>query len=487
MSGLSRMTGTRNLTISITALLRTLANRNNSVFVLLSIIIILLIADTSISRLTSVLVERFSAARFATFVFIGIISVVAPYFILKFVKKENISSEMAKRLHVTVIHRITEFSQYLLVAIFLFVVFQMMIFSFYSIAALTLATVISYTLASIMMSLLAVKFFEWFRSNRNSVVFLYGLSSGMITINLAVTCLFVADILQSQPAVVLSYHLINVPFIAPGSIADLLNYPYVVSSILSFILAWIATAWLLRHHSHSLGTMRFWVILCFPLIFFLLQFGSLFTDLLSPFFRTQPVIFGTLYTLFFASSKPVGGILFGIAFWTLAQKIRNNIVIRNYLLLSAYGFMLLFVSNQAIVLTFNLYPPFALPSVCFMGISSYLLMISIYSSATSLAQDIKLRRSIKSSAIKELELLDRIGTADMEQELEKRVLNVVKAEQNNLIEQTGVQTSLTEEDMKSYLDQVLVEIEKSNINRRRASVKQEEEFTFDNGSKDKEA
>jgi hypothetical protein len=213
----------------------------------------------------------------------------------------------------------------------------------------------------------------------------------------------------------------------------------------------------------------------------------LFTDLLSPFFRTQPVIFGTLYTLFFASSKPVGGILFGIAFWTLAQKIRNNIVIRNYLLLSAYGFMLLFVSNQAIVLTFNLYPPFALPSVCFMGISSYLLMISIYSSATSLAQDIKLRRSIKSSAIKELELLDRIGTADMEQELEKRVLNVVKAEQNNLIEQTGVQTSLTEEDMKSYLDQVLVEIEKSNINRRRASVKQEEEFTFDNGSKDKEA
>jgi hypothetical protein len=56
-----------------------------------------------------------------------------------------------------------------------------------------------------------------------------------------------------------------------------------------------------------------------------------------------------------------------------------------------------------------------------------------------------------------------------------------------LIEQTGVQTSLTEEDMKSYLDQVLVEIEKSNINRRRASVKQEEEFTFDNGSKDKEA
>jgi hypothetical protein len=316
---------------------------------------------------------------------------------------------------------------------------------------------------------------------------LYGLSSIMITINLAVTSLFVGDILQSQPTIVLSSHLINVPFIPPGSIADLLNYPYVLSSILSFILAWIATIWLLRHYSHSLGAIKFWVILCLPLVFFLLQFGSLFADLLSPFFRTQAVLFGTLYTLFFASSKPVGGILFGIAFWTLAQKTKNNIVIRNYLLLSAYGFMLLFVSNQALVLTFNLYPPFGLPSVCFIGLSSYLLMIGIYSSATSLSQDIKLRQSIRRSAIKELELLDRIGMAHMEQQLEKRVLNIVKAEQNNMIEQTGVPMSLTEEDVKSYLNQVLVEIQKGNNKKRRASVRQKEEFTFDAESKDKEA
>lgn len=460
----------RKLALSIKALLKAPANRNNSVFVLLSIIIILLIVDTSISRAASVVVGRFSDPRFATFVLIGSITGVAQYFILRFVKKECISSRTAERLHFTLIHRITEFSQYLLVAIFLFVILQMIFFSFYSVAALTLATVISYTLAGIMMTLLANKFFEWFRSNRNSVVFLYGLSSGMITINLAVTCLFVADILQNQPAFVSSSHLINVPFIAPYSIADLLDYPYVVSSILSFILSWIATVWLLRHYSYTLGTTRLWIFLCLPLIFFLLQFGSLFTDLLSPFFRMQPVFFGTLYALFFAFSKPVGGILFAIAFWALAYKIRNNTIIRNYLLLSGFGFMLLFVSNQAVVLTFNLYPPFGLYSVCFIGLSSYLLMIGVYSSATSLSQDIKLRQSIRRSARKQLELLDRIGMAHMEQQLEKRVLNIVKAEQNSMTEETGVQTSLTEDDMKSYLSQVLAEIEKSN-NRRHGSVK----------------
>ncbi len=62
----------------------------------------------------------------------------------------------------------------------------------------------------------------------------------------------------------------------------------------------------------------------------------------------------------------------------------------------------------------------------------------------------------------------------------------MKAEQNSIIEQSGVQTSLTEDDMKSYLNQVLVEIEKSSIKGRRASVRQKEEATSDNESKDKE-
>jgi hypothetical protein len=460
----------RRLLINIIAFLRAQTNKKNTAFVLLSVIIVVLISDTSISKATSGVVGRFSEARFAAFVLMGVIPGVLQYFILKFVKKESISIATAKRLHFATIHRITELSQYLIVAIFLFVVLEMVFFSFYSTAALTLVTAISYTLASVMMVLLANRFFGWFRVNRNSVVFLYGLSSGMITINLAVTGLFVAEILQSQPATVSSSHLINVPFIAPYSIANLLEYPYVVSSILSFILAWTATVWLLRHYSYSLGTKRLWILLCLPLVFFLLQFGSLLTDLLSPFFRMQPVLFGTFYTLFFAYSKPVGGLLFGIAFWALAYKIRDNSIIRNYLLLSGFGFMLLFVSNQAIVLTLNLYPPFGLPSVCFIGLSSYLLMIGIYSSATSLSQDIKLRKSIRNSAIKQLELLDRIGMADMEQQLEENVLKIVKAEQNNMIEETGVQTSLTEDDMKSYLSQVLAEIEK-NSSRRRGSVK----------------
>ena len=48
-----------------------------------------------------------------------------------------------------------------------------------------------------------------------------------------------------------------------------------------------------------------------------------------------------------------------------------------------------------------------------IGLSSYLLLIGIYSSVISVAEDSKLRQSIRNYAIKESRLLDSIGTAEM--------------------------------------------------------------------------
>ena len=47
--------------------------------------------------------------------------------------------------------------------------------------------------------------------------------------------------------------------------------------------------------------------------------------------------------------------------------------------------------------------------------------------------------------------LDIIGTPQMEQEMERRVLNTAKEEQSVLLKQTGIEPSLTERDMKRYL------------------------------------
>jgi len=112
------------------------------------------------------------------------------------------------------------------------------------------------------------------------------------------------------------------------------------------------------------------------------------------------------------------------------------------------------------VLVSSPYPPFGLPTISFIGLASYLVLTGIYSSAISAAEDSKLRQSIRNFTLKETNLLDSIGMAQMEQEIQKRVLALTKQNQDRMAEETGIQSSLTDEDMKRYLEQVIEEVKK---------------------------
>ncbi|HET7148159.1 MAG TPA: hypothetical protein VFI73_06615, partial [Candidatus Nitrosopolaris sp.] len=106
------------------------------------------------------------------------------------------------------------------------------------------------------------------------------------------------------------------------------------------------------------------------------------------------------------------------------------------------------------------YPPFGLLTVSFMGLSCYLLLLGVYSSAISVSEDSRLRQLIRTASIKESKLLDSIGTAQMEQEIQRRVIAVTKKNQQRMAEETGIESSLTEYDMKEYLQQVIEEVKK---------------------------
>jgi hypothetical protein len=123
--------------------------------------------------------------------------------------------------------------------------------------------------------------------------------------------------------------------------------------------------------------------------------------------------------------QPVGGILFGIAFWSGARSITRH-VLRDYMMISAYGMMLLFASNQTTGLILVHYPPFELVTISFLGMASYLILIDIYSSAISLTQDMNLHQSLRKAVEKESELLQKIGTSKMELEIQNRVMKITK-------------------------------------------------------------
>jgi hypothetical protein len=48
----------------------------------------------------------------------------------------------------------------------------------------------------------------------------------------------------------------------------------------------------------------------------------------------------------------------------------------------------------------------------------------------------------------------------MEQEIQKKIIDFTKRNQDRMIEETGIQSSLSEEDVKEYLQQVIREVKK---------------------------
>jgi hypothetical protein len=96
--------------------------------------------------------------------------------------------------------------------------------------------------------------------------------------------------------------------------------------------------------------------------------------------------------------------------------------------------------------------------VSLVGPFSFLLFTGLNHSAISAAEDSNLRRSIKASARQQLNLLDSIGTAEILETLEKKMLGVIKANAENLKKESGIEPSLSLTEAKEYLNEVIDEV-----------------------------
>ena len=143
--------------------------------------------------------------------------------------------------------------------------------------------------------------------------------------------------------------------------------------------------------------------------------------------------------------------VFAIAFWKIAKTISYEKNIRTYMIISGWGILLIFGANQAATQIVNPYPPFGLPTICYVGLASYLILVGIYSSALSVANDVELRRSIRRSVQENSSLLGNIGEAQFEDQLQKTVIKKTKDLSQKIIEETGIASSLEERDIHDYV------------------------------------
>jgi hypothetical protein len=433
------------------------------IFALVSIIVIAtLIVDTMINQVADFLIPQITSDfGIASFTVIVILSAIGQYFFLEFIKRKT-SEIRARSIYLKILHHAVTIVQYALLGILAFVLLQILVMSQYPVSILTAATVLSYMLNASLMSLFAYRFFVWYRSNRYSIAgIFYGLSFVAIAFTSIVAVLEDSLILQSKDPVITPESEVFFPSFESGGIVilDIIHQIYQYSALISFVLVWIATAILLKSYSQRLGKTKYWIIISLPLVYLLSTFIEFF-GLYTP--SSDSELF--FFYLYASLNSTAGGILFGVAFKIIANRVPSDSNAKDYLMISAYGFILLAISSQTTLIASS-YPPFGLATLTFYGLSAYLVLVGLYSTAVSVSHDVELRRSIAKSATEQSNLIRGIATAQMQLELQNRVMAVERKHRDTLIENSGVQPSLTEEDMKGYLEQVLNEIERTSSKR----------------------
>ncbi len=440
---------------------------NRRIFFVFIIAIMTLVVDLSLIKVYSLGLNLYvlsPSTKVLIFIILVICGLIGQYFIIRYVNNKITTPKAKSMLYLTQVHNVFRIFQWSLAGTLLLIVAEILLLNYYNTIILIAVTSFSYILGLILLGLLALRFFSWFKLLRSTVGFCYGLTSIGLVANSLLTLIYVDVLLMAKPGII-------GPFGGGGgyqhSIGQIFYTGYALTTIVSFVLTWIATAVLLHHYSHKLGRAKYWTIIGCPLIYFLAQFLTLSPKLFDVLLNQDPVYYSILLTLLFAMGKIAGGIFFGVAFWLISRSLPHGSITKDYLIVCAYGFIFFFISNQAIVLVIAPYPPFGLIATAYIGLSSYLILVGIYSSAFSISHDAKLRQSIRKFAKSESKLLGSIGMAQTEKEIQSKVIKMTRQNQDLMLEETGIQSALTVDDVRQYLRDVLLEVEKAKINSHR--------------------
>jgi hypothetical protein len=418
--------------------------------IVMTILAMVLTVESSIGYIADFIPEQLASTEsISTFIGIFAVFVVTQYYILALINYNNKSHNVRARfLHTT--HKIVTVIQYLLAGIILLAILQILILQQYNTILLHLAISISYVIWIVMFSLLAKAFFSWYRSKKNLMIFIFALSMIAYITNGALGLYYQIDDLAKRNLVIRLGDI--AVFSESPSSTDIV---YQMAGTVSYVLTWIATVMLLRPYIEKFGKVRFWIMMGAPMIYYLIEFPLFSIGIFTPSEDSNAMT----NILIFSLSAVFAGILFGIAFLSIARTLRIGTPARNYMIIAAYGFVLFYIAGSAWT-SQAAYPPYGLISVSFTGLSCYLIYNGLYFSAVSISQDMTLRQTIKKSVMEQSKLLHSIGTAEMENEIQKQLLPVARKTSKLMTDKTGIEASMDENDIKAYVQLVIKELGK---------------------------
>src|SRR6476619_5284813 len=334
-------------------------------------------------------------------------------------------------------------------------------------------TSLIYTISSLaatcILTIMSVKFFMWYGSKKESkIILVFALTAATLAISIAVDAgakLVLVQIAEENspkgipPKSSFLYQVgkdgkvlykdvqeeVTKIYYLPSSSIDPYHYLNLIPITISFLLRWVGCTLLLRHHYQARRglTAMVWIILLLPLILYLLGKVPDILDLPSYY----PYRF--YFRILFRIGTIGGSVLFGLAFFVVARTILSG-KIKDYLATTAIGITLVGVSLS----TSALQQTYGVAAHSLVLLASYLFGIGLYCSGASVVHDHRIRQVIRNSTF---DLLKGISAAEIDQKIKTRVLKAAMSRSDHLIRDTGISPSITEDQMKDYMNKVFKE------------------------------
>ncbi len=425
-------------------------------------LIVTVLIDTSVVKINDLIDKYFipMQSKLMLFAFNSFLCLLLQFFIIKYIESSFKRDRLSKKFKAKNFDRISLISISVLGTFIGFLIFQMFYNNYYYTSISIFIITISYGTATFFIIRLCLLFFSWFNSNHNLIVFLYFISMLVIGFNLIITATYTSARVSELPNLTGEY------VGASGAISSdryfLLENAYRISSFMSFFSIWITTAILMNNYREKpTNTIVYWILLSIPFVYFVITYfyQFIFGNLLISYVGIDPVTISIILGVFLSLNKPIGGLIFGAAFWKISKIISYERNIRTYMIISGLGLFLIFAANQATTqIVPGIYPPFGLLTITVLNIAGFFMLLGIYNSATFVSANHDLRKLIRTHTL-ESRLLDLIGQAEMDNEIRKTVKEITQ-DKITLEMDKEAKFELDEKELEKYIDFVIKETKK---------------------------
>ena len=423
-------------------------------------LIVTLLIDTSVVKVNDLIDKYFIPIQSKLILFSvnSLFCLLLQFFIINYIQRSFKRDRLIKTLNVKAFYIISLTSICVLGTLIGFLIFQLFYLNYYDTSICIFIITISYGIATAFIIWLSLLFFSWYKSNHNLIVFLYFMSMVVIAFNLITTAAFTSVKLTDRPDRIGEY--IGSSGDTSGGRHLFLDNTYRISHFMSFFSIWITTAILMNNYREKpTSAIVYWILLSIPLVYFLITYfyQYILGNILISYLESDPITVSIILGAFLALNKPIGGFIFGVAFWKISRIISYERNIKTYMIISGWGIFLIFAANQAATQIVIPYPPFGLSSITVLNIAAFLMLLGIYNSATLVSANHDLRKLIRNHAL-ESRLLDLIGQAEMDNEIRKTVKKITQ--NKDTLERDKTEFELDEKELEKYIDSVIRETKK---------------------------